>query len=67
MILSFEKINYLIENSTNLSYFYRQCQLIQRKEILKNVSGIFGPGLNAILGAYTNGWICLSKYSHDFY
>lgn len=44
--ISFDNINYVIQNK-QLFHFY---QKLPTKQILTNISGIFPPGMNAILG-----------------
>jgi len=56
--ISFSNINYIIGNEKIKKKQFFQCQMelfpfwksIQSKQILNNISGIFPPGMNAILG-----------------
>jgi hypothetical protein len=58
MIISFEKINYTIGQTTNDKYYqkwekiFSSCKQTLNKQILFDLSGIFTPGMNAILGMY---------------
>ncbi|CAF0981444.1 unnamed protein product [Rotaria sordida] len=54
--ISFEKINYTIDQTTNIKHCYKWQQIFShnkqttKKQILFDLSGIFTPGMNAILG-----------------
>jgi hypothetical protein len=54
--ISFEKINYTVGQTTNLKYHHKWkkifscCKQTLNKQILFDLSGIFTPGMNAILG-----------------
>jgi len=56
--ISFENINYTIGQTTDIKYYqkwkklFSYCKPIQNKQILFDLSGIFKPGMNAILGIY---------------
>ncbi|CAF2615040.1 unnamed protein product [Rotaria sp. Silwood2] len=56
MTISFEKINYTIDQTTNIKQWYKWQQIFScykqttKKQILFDLSGIFTPGMNAILG-----------------
>lgn len=56
MTISFENINYTINQGTTIKYFqewkkiFSSCQQISNKQILFDLSGYFTPGMNAILG-----------------
>lgn len=56
MIISFDKINYTIGQTTNIKSYHKWknmfsiCKQTLNKQILFNLSGVFTPGMNAILG-----------------
>jgi hypothetical protein len=56
MTISFEKINYIIGQTTNIKSYqkwkkiFSSCKRTRNKQILFDLSGIFKPGMNAILG-----------------
>jgi len=56
MTISFEKINYTIGETKNIKSYqkwkniFSSCKRTLNKQILFDLSGIFTPGMNAILG-----------------
>ncbi|CAF3424351.1 unnamed protein product [Rotaria sp. Silwood1] len=56
MTISFENINYTVDQTTNIKQWYKWQQIFScykqptKKQILFDLSGIFTPGMNAILG-----------------
>jgi hypothetical protein len=57
MTISFEKVNYTIGQTNNDKYYkwkniFSTCKETSNKQILFDLSGIFTPGMNAILGIY---------------
>lgn len=53
--ISFNSINYTIHSKKFHHYFLAPCLKYKRKAILYNLSGIFKPGMNAILGSTGSG------------
>ncbi|CAF4391867.1 unnamed protein product, partial [Rotaria magnacalcarata] len=53
--ISFNSINYKVFSKNWYNYFIPFCLKSQQKQILYNVSGIFKPGMNAIMGPTGSG------------
>ncbi|CAF3112309.1 unnamed protein product [Rotaria socialis] len=53
--ISFNSINYQVFSKKWYNYFIPFCLKSQQKQILYNVSGIFKPGMNAIMGPTGSG------------
>jgi ABC-type multidrug transport system fused ATPase/permease subunit len=68
--ISFENINYTIGQTTDIKYYqkwkklFSYCKPIQNKQILFDLSGIFTPGMNAILGIVSS---LLMKKTNQFF
>ena len=53
--ISFSSLNYTIYSKKCYNYFLSRCSKTKRKQILYNLTGIFKPGMNAILGPTGSG------------
>jgi hypothetical protein len=56
--ISFENINYILGQTENIKFYqkwkkiFSYCKQTPNKQILFDLSGVFPPGMNAILGMY---------------
>jgi len=53
--ISFNSINYIIQSKKCYNYFFASCLKNEPKQILYELSGIFKPGITAILGPTGSG------------
>ena len=53
--ISFNSINYTIHSRKCSDYLFASCLKDKHKQILYNLSGVFKPGMNAILGPTGSG------------